>query len=149
MPLASDRQCPRCLRSVALMALWRAAPTGRWGLVLDGKFGIMCPHCGAKLRVIQTPMRFVIAATFASIIGVSLYFGNTLREVAGASDRRVVMAGVLALYVILILLLRYLAPKLAELRILQDDALVQFPLSDKWGRDVAASNNRIERPRGP
>src|SRR5258708_19904210 len=139
MPLASDRQCPRCLRSVALMALWRAAPTGRWGLVLDGKFGIMCPHCGAKWRVIQTPMRFVIAATFASIIGVSLYFGNTLREVAGASDRRVVMAGVLALYVILILLLRYLVPKLAELRILQANEPLHSPFSDNCAPDFTPS----------
>jgi hypothetical protein len=149
MPLTSDPQCPRCLQSVALQPLWRTAPTGKWGLVLNGTFGITCPHCGAKLRVLQTPMRLVITAIFASIIGASLYFENTVRGVGTPSDRKNVVVGVFALLVILMPTLRYLAPKLAELRLLQDNEIVQFPLSNTQGRDAAASNNRIERPREP
>jgi len=45
-------RCPKCVDDVSLEELWRVSPTNRSNFLIS-KTGIKCPHCGARLRILQ------------------------------------------------------------------------------------------------
>jgi hypothetical protein len=47
-----DPSCPNCHRSISLFELWQVAPKTRFN-ALDDNVGVVCPHCAARLRVLQ------------------------------------------------------------------------------------------------
>jgi hypothetical protein len=143
MPLLSEPQCPQCLSTLSLRQLWRVAPTGRSGLLLVGKVGVVCPHCGAKLRVLQGGIGVVLVAAYALfVIGVLVI--RWLTHEGGVKTNQYALVGGLAVCIggAQILLSRW-APHLANLRSIEDGEEAAYPLEltkatpPKWSRTAA------------
>jgi len=144
MPILDEPQCPQCSSTLPLRLLWRVAPTGRDGLVLTGKVGIVCPRCGAKLRILQTRIRIWILAVYAVFGGCIYYIGWMTREAHLILDENVLFVGALAgVGVAQFLLWRY-TPQLAQLRLLGNDERVQFPLARTQAEEANAVSGEFE-----
>jgi len=68
MALINEQRCPQCASTVPTKALWPIAGTNRLGLLKE-HCGIVCPHCGIHLRVLQSR---VILVQIASILVAAL-----------------------------------------------------------------------------
>lgn len=87
--MATGRPCPRCFQPVPLEMVWRLTPTNRFGL-LAYKTGVVCPSCGARLRIVQRQSVLVLAALW--IIAMTA---------AAASHRFGVPTGAVAVFALL------------------------------------------------
>ena len=138
MPLLSPPRCPQCSGDVPLEPLWRVAPTNRSNFLV-GDIGIQCPHCGARLRILQGRASwgvfFLFLAALFLVGGVTDYFVR-----AGVLPRGAFL-GVFVLLVILSSPVTRAAPRLVSLRVAYDGEILRFPLDTE-----ATSNNRWRGP---
>ena len=152
MPLLSEPHCPQCLRTLSLSPLWRALPKGRRGYFWPGKVGVVCPHCGAKLRVIATRINIASWVAAGTFFG-AFYYVVSLKDQAHLEPSQkaalVCLAGLAGLAQIVPYLF---GPELARLRPVESDEEVRFPLEDAKAESeaststVAISNNRWRGP---
>jgi hypothetical protein len=138
MPLLDEPHCPQCLSTLPLSPLWRAAPKDRWGL-LRGNVGILCPHCGARLRVIQTRANLAGWVAVAVFFGGVYYVESLLSQSQLHLTEKVALVCVLGAVCVVQLIPRLFGPQLAQLRLTSSDEMVTFPLEDaKANEDPAA-----------
>jgi len=138
MPLLSPPRCPQCSGEVPLEGLWRVAPTNRSNFLMHDT-GIQCPHCGARLRILQGRASW---GTFLLLV--------TALFLVGGMAEHLVKAGVLprgsflGAFVLLVMLswpLTRSAPRLVTLRVAYDGEILEYPLDTE-----ATSNNRWRGP---
>jgi hypothetical protein len=120
MPMRPPR-CPLCDGEVPVNRVYGWLNVNRLGL-LSGPTGVVCPGCGAKLRVLQT--RAIVAipvvwisAIYLALIGRNYNLGDAARNVSA------ILVGCAC-----VALPFYLAPRLARLRVLGVDEKAEFPL---------------------
>jgi hypothetical protein len=100
--LPTGRPCPQCFQSVPLELVWSLTPKGRLGF-LAYSTGVVCPSCGAKLRIVQRQSALVLGSlwiiaimaveaarrsgvpsyvvtTFAVLVTTLLIFGSALLQ---------------------------------------------------------------------
>jgi hypothetical protein len=80
--LPTGRPCPQCFQTVPLEIVWSLAPRNRFGF-LRYSTGVVCPSCGAKLRIVQRQsvvflaVLWIIALIAAEAAGrLDIPFGN-------------------------------------------------------------------------
>jgi len=146
MPLLNEPHCPQCDSTLSLRPLWRVAAGTRFDVLL-GKTGIVCPHCGAKLRVTQARVILSVIVLWASwLLGAWLF--QLLRHDVRL-DPRVFILLVVFFAGGTVALQAFYAPRLARLRLAREGEALYFPLGSEMSsarRPSAASNNRWRGP---
>jgi hypothetical protein len=75
--LRTGSPCPRCFQPVPLEMVWSLARKNRFG-VLAYSTGVVCPSCGARLRIVQRFSAAVLALLYilaAVAVGAAGRFG--------------------------------------------------------------------------
>ena|SRR5215472_12268 len=139
MPLLSEPHCPQCLSTLSLSPLWRAFPKGRRGYFWPGKVGIVCPHCGAKLRVIATRINIVSWVALAASLGAVYYALSLIEEPHVEPSQKAALVCVFGLAGLAQLVPYLFGPNLALLRSVDADETVRFPLEEAKAADDATS----------
>jgi len=169
MPLLEEPHCPQCLSTLPLSPLWRTAQKDRSGL-LRGQVGIVCPRCGAKLRIIQTRANLAGWVGVGAFLGGAYYVESLMQQVRLEPAQKATLVFVVAVVLVAQLMPRLLGPHLAQLRLTGSGEDVTFPLEEDstdgwvcsgcrernpanfptcWNCErprPAASNQRLERP---
>jgi hypothetical protein len=121
--------CPECGRSIPTDELWRAGNTNRLGLLI-GRIGVVCPHCGVALRVLQ---HYVLLSSLAGILAPAIALGLILKPTS-QDDARLLFV-IPAVVIALTWNLRY-GHRFAVLKRSQDEGL-DYPLTrETQARDV-------------
>jgi hypothetical protein len=138
MSLLSPPRCPQCSGDVPLEALWRVAPTNRQNY-LAGDFGIQCPQCGARLRILQGRASWGTFLLLVAAMFLACGVAEHLEKVGVLPKGSFLGAAVLV--VILSWPVTRSAPRLVTLRLAYDGEILEYPLDT-----VATSNNRWRGP---
>jgi hypothetical protein len=111
---------------------------------LFGKTGIVCPHCGAKLRVLQARVALSVILMWGSWVLGAAVFQRLRRGDYGIFDQRIWIVLVLTYAAGTLALQAFCAPRLAQLRLADEGERLYFPLGWERASEVppAASNNR-------
>jgi hypothetical protein len=139
MSLLNPPRCPQCDSEIDLTELWRATPKIA-SLYVKGRIGVVCPHCGAKSRVLGhfANLSAILALLFLVFVGVVAARAVPIGWSRSERGDRVlwVVAGVIALGGLAVQ--RSAAPGLLRLRALEPKDIVKFPLSKRAAPEVAA-----------
>jgi uncharacterized protein (DUF983 family) len=142
MSLLDYPRCPQCQGEVPIQRLYKEAPTLRGGLLIGdgsefggvftiGTTGIVCPTCGAKLRVLQTGV--AMAAMSTLMIGMPILVGPfalLMAELAKTHDSGWLVLLLLPPAALVVILFNRLPPRFARLRLLGEGERAAFPLSE-------------------
>jgi hypothetical protein len=143
MSLFNESACPQCGNALPLKALWEFARTedvhvlpglkllGRSGLFM-GRIGVECPHCSAKLLLIQTRLRLLLLVLWGSLLAAFGLFGSVARAHGLVLSQVFVAAASLAGIYLTLLLQRRLMPYFADVRLITDSSGVSFPLNSAY-----------------
>lgn len=164
MPLFSESRCPRCDSGLPLRVLWEFSRSSSYGLItkaglLRGRIGVVCPNCGAKLRVVQTRIRLFVSLLWVAAVGGAWCIGEWIRHAHVILNQTSGILGFFVLFSVGFLVQQYCIPRLAQVRLAAADEQLGFPLSAADGKLLdpqdsqidatsAASNSRLERSRG-
>jgi len=74
--------CPACRRSVSLRLAWELTPKNRYGF-LSYSTGIVCPSCGARLRIVERHAKAVAVAIGLSGLAICAVAAPWSATVAG------------------------------------------------------------------
>jgi hypothetical protein len=141
--------CPKCQGVLPIRRLFKEAPTERSGLLVGdgsdavglftvGNTGIVCTHCGAKLRVLQKGV--LIAKLLTMLIGFPILvvpFVLIMETLERAHDTGWLVLLLLPPIVAGVMLFERLPPRFARLRPLADGEHAAFPLSENRESDAA------------
>ena len=138
MPLLKDSRCPQCSGGLPLKVLWEFSRSSSYGLVkesgvLRGKIGIVCPNCGAKLRVVQTRIRLFVFLLWVACFGCAWSLGEWLRHAHIVLAQTTEVLGVGVLVFAIFLLQKFCIPHLAQVRLASPGEQLGFPLSSPYG----------------
>jgi hypothetical protein len=125
MPLIYEAQCPQCLSTLNLSAMYRTAETNRWGLIVED-LAVICGNCGARLRIEQTRMALAQLALVGSLAGATAcgaWFVTHGYKGLGF----VIPICFFAFPLLRVALARRYLPHLVGLRFLRDAEIPQFP----------------------
>jgi hypothetical protein len=160
MPLLHDARYPQCDSGLALKVLWEFSRSSSYGLVTKsavprGKIGIVCPNCGASLRVLQTRIRVFVLLIWVAGFGGAWSLGEWMRHAQVALSQTPEFLGLIVLASAILLLQKYCIPHLAQVRLAGAGEELGFPLSGAYGTSgsqhsqldakSAASNQPFER----
>ena len=152
MPLLSEPHCPQCLSTLSLSPLWRAFPKGRRGYFWPGKVGIVCPHCGAKLRVITTRIDIASWVALCAFFGAFYYAVSLMDQPHLEPSQKAALVCVLGFAGLAQLVPYLFGPNLARLRPVDADETVKFPLEEAKAEDNVTTGSHAtsnHRWRGP
>ena len=96
-------------------------------IVLPGRVGIVCPHCSAKLEVTQSRVRLAILPFAAAMVAGPFVFFWTAGTHMDPKSQVLLAPGLVWMGTMWWIFWRC-APHLAQLRLLDDDESVRFPL---------------------
>jgi hypothetical protein len=144
MPASFQPRCPQCGNSVPLQQLWRVAPSGRGGIVLTGRIGILCPSCGVKLSVLQGRVRAIAFGIYAVFVGCICCVGLAARHGFVRFNDTGVLSAIALGFSAKFIILPSLSPRVARLRVVDLNEDVQFPLNQHLRG--SASNMRWSGP---
>jgi DNA-directed RNA polymerase subunit RPC12/RpoP len=138
MPLLRDTRCPQCDSGLPLKVLWEFSRSSSYDLVrksgvLRGRIGIVCPNCGAKLRIVQTRIRVFLFLLWAIAFGGAWFVGEWMRHAHVVLNRMSQVLGLVVLGTAIVLLQKYCIPHLAQVRLAGADEQLGFPLSGAYG----------------
>jgi ribosomal protein L40E len=126
MPFLDQPRCPQCRSSLPLNSLFPWALRG--GVFrLAPNLGVECPHCGAKLRIIQTR----VYVTLGVLLAVVLFGRNGLTSLMHEAhlDALETLELVCVLGAVIgVAILPLFAPNLWQVRLIASDEVVTFPL---------------------
>ena len=128
------RPCPRCFQPVPLEMAWSLTPKNRFGF-LAYSTGVVCPSCGAKLRIVQRYSAAVLASLWIlTMVAVS------------AAGRIGVQSGVILVFAALVLAFLLfgsarLQQLLAVLKIREGIDTVDFPV-ERLKQDLSGEAQR-------
>jgi len=107
--------------------MYRTAYTNRQGLIVED-LAVICSHCGARLRIVQTRMALAQIALFVGYFGAAWGTGWLIAQVNKGFYAKVAfwVCGFLYLGLAVALWRRYV-PHLVRLRPLRDDEIPLFP----------------------
>jgi hypothetical protein len=136
MYLLSEPVCTRCRKALPMRALWafarasdRSTPLkwlNRSGL-FTSKFGVECPNCGAKFRVLQGRVRVVRFVCWGALLVAVAVVGAWARRVDLSTPALELFVALLFVYVGFTATER-LTPYFARIRPIADGETVGFPL---------------------
>jgi hypothetical protein len=132
--LPTGRPCPRCFQPVPLEMVWSLTPKNRFGF-LAYSTGVVCPSCGAKLRIVQRYSAAVLASLWI------------LAMVAiGAAGRLVIQSDVVLVLAALVLAFwlagsERLQRRFAVLKIREGIDTVDFPV-DRLKQELSGEAQR-------
>ena len=134
MPPFQDSHCPQCDSGLPLKVLWEFSRSSTYGLVarsgvLKGRIGVVCPNCGAKLRVVQTRIRAFLFMVWAAALGGAWSVGAWLRNAHVVLNQKFEFVGLAVLMSAIFLLQKYCIPYLAQVRLADPGERLGFPLS--------------------
>jgi hypothetical protein len=137
MPFSDQSRCPQCHSSLPLRSLFPWPLRG--GIFrLAPNLGIECPHCGAKLRIIQTRVYVMVGILFTALLfGRQGLTSLTHEAHLDVTERLQLLCGAGAL--IGLALLPYFAPNLWQLRLIGKDEAVGFPLGTPKAKEDATA----------
>ena len=118
----------------------RRVPYGRPYLtasgLLRGRVGIVCPQCGASLRIIQTRLRILRASAWILLLASLGFFGSWIRRAHAPFAQPIsIIVAVLAVAWVGILE-RIYTPRLAEVRVASPAEDLIFPLRTAYEEAV-------------
>jgi predicted RNA-binding Zn-ribbon protein involved in translation (DUF1610 family) len=129
MSLLDPPFCPQCKSEVELADLWSVVP--KFGfLAMMKRVGVVCPQCGAGLRVLPSLSSLSVALGLVFVVFVGVIAAWFVPVGWGALHRRErglwVVAGLIALSGLAIQ--ESFAPRLLRLRLLNPEEVVTFPV---------------------
>ena len=138
MPPFHDSRCPQCDSSLPLKVLWEFSRSSPYGLVarsgvLRGRIGIVCPSCGAKLRVVQTRIRVFLFLIWVVAFGGTWFVGEWMRHAHVGLNQKFGVLGIVVLMSTIFLVQKYCIPHLAQVRLADPREQLGFPLSGAYG----------------
>lgn len=128
--LQDGPQCPNCHSLIDLGLLFRTVGTNRLGC-LRQPAGLICPTCGAKLRVKQPKIILVNLVVFACLGAVAAGIGVLGRQ--GGIDPRsgIWMAEGIFFVGLFELLRRWYTPRLAKFDVVPREHALYLPLDER------------------
>jgi hypothetical protein len=138
MPLIQDSRCPQCGSGLPLKVLWEFSRSSAYGLVtkcgiLRGKIGIVCPNCGAKLRVVQTRIRLFVFLLWVAGLGGAWAVGEWMRHAHVVLNQATEFLGIAVLVSAIFALQKFYIPHLAQVRLAAPGEQLGLPLSSSNG----------------
>src|SRR5580693_1827049 len=121
MPSIPYSTCPQCHGALPIRVLWDFSRHSRFGLIgqygtLTGKIGIVCPHCGIKLRIVQTRIRLVLVATITVVCTLLVYSRTWIRGHQLTVNGWLQILALGTVLAVVHLFLRMLIPHFADVR---------------------------------
>ena len=119
--MPTGRPCPRCLQTVTLEMVFSLTPKNPFGFLAYSS-GVVCPSCGAKLRIVQR----YSAAVLASLWVLTMVAVGAAGRVGIQSDVVLVLAALILAF--LLFGSGRLQRRFAVLKIREGIATVDFPV---------------------
>ena len=135
--------CPQCGAELPLRALWKFAALeeskvlpglgllGKSGL-LKGRIGIECPSCRVKLRIVQRRIVVVRAVAWSILAAGAGWLGSSDSHVHLITTRNVELLCIFVVCAAVMLLEKVSAPYLAQVRLVQGDEQLSYPLRSAY-----------------
>jgi hypothetical protein len=130
---------------------WRVAPKRSRGTSLSGSLGIVCPVCGVKLRVLQGRVQVSLLLTFLLPVGLGFLLAHFSPVDRDSVSGKLRLFGLIAVYLGGVVLQWRWAPRLLQLRFVNDGEAVEYPLvilarelAEKRARDAKMLEEQLE-----
>jgi hypothetical protein len=144
-----DSRCPQCDSGLPLKVLWEFSRSSSYGLVtrsgtLRGRIGIVCPNCGAKLRVVQTRVRVFLFLIWVVAFGGAWSAGEWMRHAQIVLNQKFEVLGLVAFMSAIFILQKYCIPHLAQVRLAGPSEQLGFPLSGAYGNPSDPQDSQFD-----